>query len=305
MSKNLATRRRSAPWIHRWSRSLIGAVAILGALNTAYITITKLAETEPICPAGGCEQVLSSPYAYVFGIPLSIFGLLAYLAIAVFALAPLLINPDEKKQLRTNLESGTWLLLFMGATSMTLFSGYLMYIMMTKFVAVNGLKAVCYYCVASAIFATTLFVLTLVGRAWEDFGQLAFTGIIVGMVTVVGTLGIYSGVDNAQTATAPSGSAEIALASHLQKVGAKMYGAFWCPHCQEQKQVFGQEAFAKVSYVECDPSGPDAQPKLCQDAGIKGYPTWEINGQFYQGERTLEELAKLSGYKGPRNFQNP
>jgi hypothetical protein len=29
----------------------------------------------------------------------------------------------------------------------------------------------------------------------------------------------------------------IALAKHLHSIGAKMYGAFWCSHCNEQKQV--------------------------------------------------------------------
>ena len=39
--------------------------------------------------------------------------------------------------------------------------------------------------------------------------------------------------------TTSSGESEIALTQHLKQVGAKMYGAFWCPHCQEQKQLFG------------------------------------------------------------------
>jgi hypothetical protein len=34
-----------------------------------------------------------------------------------------------------------------------------------------------------------------------------------------------------------SSSQEIALAKQLKAIGAKMYGAFWCSHCFEQKQV--------------------------------------------------------------------
>lgn len=37
--------------------------------------------------------------------------------------------------------------------------------------------------------------------------------------------------------TTPSSPFAISLARHLQSTGAKMYGAFWCSHCQEQKQV--------------------------------------------------------------------
>lgn len=29
----------------------------------------------------------------------------------------------------------------------------------------------------------------------------------------------------------------VALAKHLQSIGAKLYGAFWCSHCLEQKEV--------------------------------------------------------------------
>jgi uncharacterized membrane protein/glutaredoxin len=310
-------RRRQTPWIQRWSRPILGTIAILGAINTGYITLTKLLSAEAACPTSGCEQVLSSPYAYVFGLPLSLFGLLAYIAMAVFAFAPLAVNPEKNKELRSQLEDSTWLLLFAGATAMMVFSGYLMYIMASRFVAVYGAGGICYYCIASAVFATSLFVLTLVGRAWEDFGQLLLTGIAVTMIVLVGTLGIYSNVGStaAETGapgevglpiTTTSGQAEIALARHLKSIDAKMYGAYWCPHCHDQKQLFGEQAAREINYIECDPNGQNSQTELCQAnaANVTGYPTWEINGEFYSGNQTLIELADASGYQGPRNFRN-
>src|ERR1041385_8352379 len=36
--------------------------------------------------------------------------------------------------------------------------------------------------------------------------------------------------------------------------GARMYGAWWCPHCADQKELFGF-AFQYVNYVECSPPG--------------------------------------------------
>lgn len=309
----MSSRRRQAPWIHRNSRLLIAAVAVLGALNTGYITATKLFGGQAACPTSGCEQVLSSPYAYVFGIPLSLFGLLAYIGMAVFALAPLAVNPDKNKQQRTTLENQTWLLLFIGSTAMLVFSGYLMYIMFSQFVAQFGAAGICYYCIASAIFALTLFVLTLIGRAWDDIGQLLFTGIIVALVTIVGTLGIYANIGGSAQAgtdqsgpaiTSTSGQAEIALAKHLTSIGAKMYGAYWCPHCHDQKQLFGQQAWREVTYVECAPDGLNAQPQVCQAQQIEGYPTWEVNGKKLSGRQTLQQLAEASGFQGPANFQN-
>lgn len=315
------SRRRSQPtsWIHRWSRPLIGAIALLGALNTGYITYNRLFGGETVCPTGGCEQVLTSDYAYIGKIPLSLFGLLAYLAVAAFAIAPLLVNDDTKKKLRTQLESSTWLLLFISTTAMLIFSGYLMYIMAAKFIAVYGANGVCYYCIASAIFATCLFVLTLVGRAWDDAGQLLMTGVVVAMVTLVGTLGVYAGVPNpgeppsvntpgevGPPITTTSGESEIALAKHLKSIGAKMYSAYWCPHCHDQKQLFGRQAVQDLPYVECDPAGQNSQTAVCQAKSdqVTGYPTWEINGKFYNGTQSLEQLADASGYQGSRNFRN-
>jgi len=43
---------------------------------------------------------------------------------------------------------------------------------------------------------------------------------------------------------------------------------------------------------------------LCADAGIKGYPSWQIKGQILQGVQSLNKLAELSGYTGPTNFKN-
>ena len=45
------------------------------------------------------------------------------------------------------------------------------------------------------------------------------------------------------------------LARRLKAAGAKMYGAFWCSHCQEQKAEFGAAAQADLPYVECYPQG--------------------------------------------------
>ncbi len=93
------------------------------------------------------------------------------------------------------------------------------------------------------------------------------------------------------------------LARHLKKIGAKMYGAYWCPHCNHQKEVFGEATFKSyVTYIECAEDGVNANPKLCRAKNITGYPTWEIKGKFYPGTQSLEELADLSGYKGSRAF---
>ncbi|BAT55032.1 vitamin K epoxide reductase [Nostoc sp. NIES-3756] len=101
-----------------------------------------------------------------------------------------------------------------------------------------------------------------------------------------------------------STGAEIGLAQHLQKVNAKLYGAYWCSHCYEQVYLFGQQAFKLINRIECAPEGKNAQPEVCKAAKIQGYPTWEINGKFYSGVQSLAELATISGYLGDTNFKN-
>jgi hypothetical protein len=95
---------------------------------------------------------------------------------------------------------------------------------------------------------------------------------------------------------------QIALATHLQTIKARLYGAYWCPNCHTQQELFGKEAFTAITYIECDPRGKDAQPDLCKAANIKAYPTWEIRGKYYTGRQSLEKLAILSGYRGSSNF---
>ncbi|THG15118.1 hypothetical protein TEA_005478 [Camellia sinensis var. sinensis] len=114
--------------------------------------------------------------------------------------------------------------------------------------------------------------------------------------------------------TTESSPFTLALARHLHSIGAKMYGAFWCSHCQEQKQTFGREAAKLLDYVECFPDGYRKGIKIakaCADARIEGFPTWVINGEVRNlyaakpmlfvmvlgGEQELSELARASGFK--------
>jgi uncharacterized membrane protein len=315
-------RRRSVPWLHRWSRQIIGAIAIAGALLTGYLTIVKLTGGEAACSAGAttvgsCGDVLNSPYAIVLGLPLSLFGFLAYGSMATFALSPLLIDREKNKDFKAQLENWTWLLLLAGATAMTVFSGYLMYVLAFK------LNAVCYYCIGSALFALTMLTLTILGQEWEDLGQIFVTGFIVALLTIVGTLAIYANIEQPDElgrvriplatteAVAPkgweisttSGASEIELAQYLTEKGAKMFGAYWCPHCYEQKQLFGKEAFSKINYIECAEGGNNPQPQLCSQVGIKSFPSWQINGKLEPGAKELEKLAKATGYQGTQKFK--
>ncbi|MFA5797095.1 MAG: peptidylprolyl isomerase [Candidatus Woesearchaeota archaeon] len=87
----------------------------------------------------------------------------------------------------------------------------------------------------------------------------------------------------------------VTLAKCLTEKGVLFYGAYWCTHCANQKQMFG-DALIYITYVECaDPDNAQTQTPECTAAGISGYPTWIINSKKYPGEQPLEKLAQLSG----------
>lgn len=88
-----------------------------------------------------------------------------------------------------------------------------------------------------------------------------------------------------------------AFAQCLAQKKITMYGADWCPHCENEKKAFG-DSFRFVPYVEC----PN-DPKQCLAAGINGYPTWIFpasltNGQSEKrlvGEQGIKKLSEESG----------
>jgi glutaredoxin len=103
--------------------------------------------------------------------------------------------------------------------------------------------------------------------------------------------------------TGPEDPKVRALAEHLADRGVLFYGASWCPHCQEQKRLFGASA-SRLPYVECNLAGPNApQASACSMAGVRTYPTWIINGRAIVGQvLSLAELAEATGFPGATSF---
>lgn len=90
------------------------------------------------------------------------------------------------------------------------------------------------------------------------------------------------------------------FAQCLKDKGAVFYGAFWCPHCQKQKELFGASV-KFLPYIEC--STPDGREQLpvCKEKGVDGYPTWTFaDGTKEGGEVPLEKLAEKTGCVLPK-----
>lgn len=89
------------------------------------------------------------------------------------------------------------------------------------------------------------------------------------------------------------------FAQCLAEKEAIFYGAFWCPHCQNQKKMFGKSADL-LPYVECSTPNGRGQQQVCIDEEITGYPTWEfVDGSRLSGEISLTTLSEKTGCELP------
>jgi len=88
-----------------------------------------------------------------------------------------------------------------------------------------------------------------------------------------------------------------AFARCLANRGVKMYGAWWCPHCEEQKEEFAK-SFKYAPYVECGVKGDlHAETQVCKDANIQHFPTWQFppTGERVERVLSLEDLSDRTG----------
>lgn len=277
----------------------------LGFIETGYLTYLKLTNSKAFCPVGGagsCSDVLNSGYSFVFGVPLPLFGMLAYGLVALLSL-----QRTRKHFLSRLGETNTRLILLGMTTSMAAASAYFLYLLSTTFAGTT-----CSYCLISVILSFSLFFITV-----KDFG-LEEIQKVVGLQLVVAGIVVTALTNSYTTATQQlAGSNDItlepyetmitnkstpyalSLAKHLHSIGAKMYGAFWCSHCNEQKQMFGREAAKILDYVECFPDGAGKGRKMtkeCSAVRIEGFPTWIIKDKVLSGEQDLSALADASGF---------
>jgi uncharacterized membrane protein len=126
---------------------LAAVVALGGFVDAVYLTIKHYTgEAVPCSVVEGCEQVLTSSYAEIFGIPLAMFGAAAYFV--AFSLAILAAFGNRLM----------WK--FFGAQIflMVLFTAWLVYLQ--AFV----IGAFCQFCLISAAVTLTLFIIYLASR---------------------------------------------------------------------------------------------------------------------------------------------
>ena len=119
--------------------SLLAAVA--GFLDATYLTLENFLNKVPPCSLGSCEQVLTSPYAHVFGIPVALLGTVYYVTLVLLLVVYL---TTQRKQLIQ------WF-------SRLTVVGFVASVWLV-FVQLFLIHAICPYCLLSEILSTVLFV---------------------------------------------------------------------------------------------------------------------------------------------------
>ena len=89
------------------------------------------------------------------------------------------------------------------------------------------------------------------------------------------------------------------FAKCLSAKQVKMYGLYWCPHCADQKAMFGK-AFQYVPYVECGIKGSHELAPACTAAAVKLFPSWQFGtNPPVEGVFPMQELSDKTGCSLP------
>ena len=141
---------------------LIPLVALAGLLDAIYLAYVELTQTEAVCGAvGNCNAVQQSAYAQVFGVPVGVIGVAAYVAI--------LLVWGVARTARARARRSADALLLLIALAGALFSVYLTFL--EPFV----IGATCAWCLVSALAMLALLWLTA-PAGWPALREIARPG---------------------------------------------------------------------------------------------------------------------------------
>ncbi len=271
---------RGAHALDNW---LLG-LALAGVALTAYLTLVAWFGARPaFCGAeSDCDLVQQSRWSTLLGLPIAFWGLATYALLA-------------RLLWRLRARPSAWRLALTVAGVGAAVSWYL------TAASVFAIEATCAWCLASFGIANALLVLLLARRpthmpenAWA---KSLPAPVSASAVIVLGLFLHYSGLFD--PAAGPEDPYLKGLAVHLRDSGARFYGAYWCPACQEQKTLF-EASVERLPYVECTPDGRRGVLNFdCVANDVRDYPTWIIDGRRYTGVLSVAQLAALSRFKEP------
>ncbi|GMH46803.1 hypothetical protein TrRE_jg6998 [Triparma retinervis] len=266
-------------------------------------------------PGGGCvTKVMQSPYSTIGPVPLCALGAIAYTVLLIASLTKSEPGHLLGKYLSASMAATSFALLYV----LTVLSAPCPFCLVSAFCSV-AISAQWWGRGGLGGLGLGLEPLKRTGflAALGLAGGIAWTNIVdgggVGAVTTPkpayadpasvarggqaappAATATATATATAATAATANPAAPASLLKDLKSLDTKLYGAFWCSHCAEQKEALGPSWRSYVEYVECDKGGEGfkGQCKIGVEK-LKGYPTWTIDGIKIEGERTVEELQEI------------
>jgi uncharacterized membrane protein len=256
---------------------LVVGLAAAGFAIAVYLSWLKWSGgNATFCLSGsGCDVVQASRYGTLLGLPTALWGALLYVAIG--ALAAIRLTATRWDWAFCLAAAGVGVSVYLTALSTLV------------------VRATCAYCLASGVIMLAI-LLALWRRRSDLTGRRMKLSSVIGYAVALAVLAPLGAAFIFAMPEGGSAAFEAGLARHLRDQGAVMYGAYWCPHCTEQKALFG-DAAKDLPYVECDPKGVNPRPDLCEKAGVKSFPTWVMGDKRREGVQTPQALADFSDFK--------
>jgi uncharacterized membrane protein len=142
----------------KWLLGSILVTAFLGFLDAMYLAASHYIGVIPPCyVVGGCEQVTTSSYSLILGIPVALMGVLYYVGV----LTATLLYVDKKYPLAIKALQGMTVLGFLFSLWFTYVQGFI-------------IEAWCSYCLFSAFTSTVLFILATIANKKMSKNSLTF-----------------------------------------------------------------------------------------------------------------------------------
>ena len=253
-----------------------GGAAIMG-----YLTYIHYANARSFCDISekvSCDIVTTSIYSEIFGVPVSVLGLL-YFAVTLF----IMIRLPAARAFRAVF----FLTAFAIAPSL--------YLTLAEILLI---KSFCVLCESSKLLMVGLLAVSW-SAIYQTKGLLRLTAplVIAGLVAAGVTYFI-------QTGTVVKADYSW-LAVHLKAEGWVYYRSYTCSNCKRQEKILG-DAYQMLNKVECHPKGPNGQPELCLAKNITKTPTWllEKDGREtkrLEGLQSIQQLSAESGFAEQNN----
>jgi uncharacterized membrane protein len=253
---------------------LLVIVALSGLGIMTYLTVIHYTNSKSFCDLSetvSCDVVTTSIYSEVFGIPISIGGLV------FFAFVLFMLFRSDPKTVYQSLFFSTLLFLIPS-----------LYFSLTELLFI---KAFCILCESSKALMAVILILTY-PRTNNSVNIRSVAPIIITGLVLSGILYF------AQSGTVVKRDYSELIAC-LNEEGVTYYKSVRCSNCRRQEILLG-DAYKNLNSIECHPDGDNPQPELCLSKGIDKTPTFilEPDGNEVRRLVGLQQIKDLADFAG-------